>query len=67
MVKYILDNLNYPNIQYIRIDNIDTIGELNLYNYLPDSNRFILNKKLSVNVSGSFVPQIDFKLEIVKV
>jgi len=67
MVKYISDRIDYDNIEYIKIENLDTIGELNIYSFLPDSNTFSINKKLAMNSDASYVPQLDFDLKIVRV
>ena len=65
--EYIISKLNYENIQFIKINNMDVIGDLTVYNYLPDSNKFTFVKKLEVNKSGNYVPQLSFNLELIKI
>jgi len=65
--NYILNNLNFDNVEYVKIENIDTIGELNVYNYATDSNYFVIDKKIDYNSDSIFIPQLDFDLELVKI
>jgi hypothetical protein len=67
MVDYILEKIDDDKVQYVKIDNLDTIGELNTYNFVEGSNRFIVSKKLAINKDSFYVPQLDFTLKIVKV
>jgi len=67
MIRYILSKLDYENVQYLKIENIDTIGGLNVYNFAPNSNRFILDKKIEADANSVYVPQIDMSVELVKI
>jgi len=67
MVNYIISKLDYENVQYLKIEGIDEVGGLNVYNFAPNSNRFILNKKIEADINSVYVPQIDMSVELVKI
>jgi len=67
IVNHIVNNIDYSNLQYLKIDNIDNIDNLTVFNFTNDSNRFTINKKIDYNESSILIPQIDFDLKIVKI
>jgi len=67
MSNYVMSKLDYDNVQYLKIENIDQVGELNVYNFLPNSNRFIINKKIEMNSDSVYIPQLDMDIELIKI
>ncbi len=67
MDKYILNRLNDSNIQFVKVENLDNLGEIEIYEYTPTSNMFSVSKKLAPTLTGIYVPELDYELKLIKV
>jgi len=53
------------NVISVKIKNLDTVGDIEVKTYTPDSSRIVINKLLTLDNSGQLLPDLDININVV--